>query len=630
MAQLNSQERCDVVLEGGVTSAVIYAGLLATLSKTYRYKNLGGTSAGAVAAAAAAIAELARRSGHGDAGFVQLGKLSADLGTTDDFNRTKLFKLFQPHAKVQRGYGVLIEVLRRGKPGRWTGAVIAGLWASVVAFHWAALAGLLVGLLPVVHHGVAAAACRMVCESGAILALGALVAAALGVLFAAAWGVWTTLRGALGNHFGLCSGMPVAGQYGDALTPLLHQLYNGLAGLKPEQPPVVFAMLWNAPDPDGLDVPDQRAINLQMITTALNLKRPIRLPNEPGVDPLRAFFYDPAEWATLFPEPVMAWLAEHPRDGGTLSVTSRDGRALRALPEPGLWPVVMAVRLSLSFPGLLSAVPMYTLDGPRGVHKRPGMPGAVCFEADKVYFSDGGITSNCPIQLFDAPLPKWPTFGVNLVGLSGEHHSEPKVWMSGDPVDATLQPHPFNSSSTLTAAIGFVSAIVGTALDWRDAVQRELPGYRERIVHIGVPPNQGGLNLTMTAADIETLDKAGRDAAARLVQEFKRPRTAAERHPNGWDLHRWLRMRSTLAATRRHLGLLRDSVTEGAPPYRTLPCVGPALTPRFIDADAAEQAQRLMDCSIELLAAVDGDAPAPPLADNAPEPAPTLRMSSPW
>ena len=290
----------------------------------------------------------------------------------------------------------------------------------------------------------------------------------------------------------------------------------------------------------------------------------------------------------------------------------------------------MAVRLSLSFPGLLSAVPMYALDGPRGVHQRPGMPGDVCFEADKVYFSDGGITSNCPIQLFDAPLPKWPTFGVNLRDLNGEHHSEPKIWMKGDGTEPELRPHPFNASGTLTAAIGFVSAIVGTALDWRDSVQRELPGYRERIVHIGVPPNQGGLNLTMTAIDIEVLDKAGRDAAARLMKEFKRPRTAAERHPNGWDLHRWLRMRSTLAATRRHLGLLCDNVKEGQPPYRALSRIAPSLTPRFIDADAADQAQLLMDRATELLAAVDDSAAEPPLATNAPEPAPTLRMSSPW
>ena len=628
MGGLNPAERCDVVLEGGVTSAVIYAGLLATLSERYSFKNLGGTSAGAAAAAAAAIAEYGRRVANTDDGFKALGELAADLGTTDDFGRTKLFKLFQPQRDTRRGYGVIVEVLRHAKLDRWTGAVLAALWATVVAFPWAALAGVLIGLLPVVHHWPGAVECHGWCASGFSLILGITFALVLGLVFALAWGAWATLRGMLGNHFGLCNGMPVPGQYGDALTPRLHALYNGLAGRTPEQPPVVFATLWDAPDPDGVG---KRAINLQMITTALNLKRPVRLPNDPGVDPLHAFFYDPVEWATLFPAPVMTWLQGHRRvDETTVRVMSRDGRALHALPEPGNWPVIMAVRLSLSFPGLLSAVPMYTLDGRRGVHKRPDVPNDVCFEADKIYFSDGGITSNCPIHLFDAPLPQWPTFGVNLWDLNGERHVVPEVWMTGDAIEPELRPRAFHGRAAWGAAIGFVRAIVGTALDWRDSVQRALPGYRERVVHIGVPPNQGGLNLTMTADDIASLDRAGRRAARRLVEEFQRPRVAGEPRVNAWDQHRWLRMRSTLAATRRHLGLLRDGARRGDPPYRILARTPSSLPPRFIDADAAEQAQSLMDGTADLLNVVDGAVVEPPLADNAPEPAPTLRMSSPW
>ena len=357
----------------------------------------------------------------------------------------------------------------------------------------------------------------------------------------------------------------------------------------------------------------------------------MRLPNDPGVDPLHAFFYDPSEWETLFPAPVMTWLQAHRRiDETALHVVSRDGRVLRALPEPGDWPVIMAVRLSLSFPGVLSAVPMYTLDGRRGVCKRADVPTDVCFEADKVYFSDGGITSNCPIHLFDVPLPKWPTFGVNLWGLDGERTCAPKVWMTGDSDEPESRLHAIHGQGLWRAAIGFIGAIVGTALDWRDSVQRALPGYRERVVHIGVPPNQGGLNLTMTAKDIASLDNAGRLAAARLIEEFQRPRVVGEARVNAWDQHRWLRMRSTLAATRRHLGLLRDGAPLGDPPYRALARTPSSLPPRFIDAVAAEQAQALMEGTVELIEVVDGAAAAPPLADNAPDPAPTLRMSSPW
>jgi hypothetical protein len=31
------------------------------------------------------------------------------------------------------------------------------------------------------------------------------------------------------------------------------------------------------------------------------------------------------------------------------------------------------------------------------------------------WFSDGGISSNFPLHMFDAPLPRWPTFAINLI-----------------------------------------------------------------------------------------------------------------------------------------------------------------------------------------------------------------------
>ncbi len=307
MTPLNPPERCDIVLEGGVTSAVIYAGLLATLARTRSFMSLGGTSAGAVAAAAAAIAEATRRSVPADRfdPFGELGKLSAELARTDAAGRTTLFKLFQPTPAARRGYGVIVALLRRGKPGQWGGATLAALGAGVLAFWWAALAGAALGLLPIAARTLELIDCRGACLTGAdtaTLGLGALFALVLGAVAALSWGVVATLRAALANHYGLCSGMPVAGQPGEALTPMLHRLYNGLATRGPLDPPVTFAALWNAPNPDAARA-GKRAIDLQMVTTALNLKRPLRLPNDPGVDPLRSFFYDPIEWAGLFPAP---------------------------------------------------------------------------------------------------------------------------------------------------------------------------------------------------------------------------------------------------------------------------------------------------------------------------------------
>ena len=52
---------CDVVMEGGVTSGIIYAAAVAELSKHYRFRSIGGSSIGAFAAALAAAAEYSRR-----------------------------------------------------------------------------------------------------------------------------------------------------------------------------------------------------------------------------------------------------------------------------------------------------------------------------------------------------------------------------------------------------------------------------------------------------------------------------------------------------------------------------------------------------------------------------------------
>ncbi|MGB6519619.1 MAG: patatin-like phospholipase family protein, partial [Candidatus Cybelea sp.] len=41
---------CDVVMKGGIASGVVYPGAVYELSKTYRFRNIGGTSAGAIAA----------------------------------------------------------------------------------------------------------------------------------------------------------------------------------------------------------------------------------------------------------------------------------------------------------------------------------------------------------------------------------------------------------------------------------------------------------------------------------------------------------------------------------------------------------------------------------------------------
>jgi hypothetical protein len=80
---------CDLIMKGGITSGVIYPKAVSKPSKTFHFRNIGGASAGAIAAAGAAAAEYGRLNGKIDS-FDKLEKLPADLGADTGFGHEKL------------------------------------------------------------------------------------------------------------------------------------------------------------------------------------------------------------------------------------------------------------------------------------------------------------------------------------------------------------------------------------------------------------------------------------------------------------------------------------------------------------------------------------------------------------
>ena len=86
---------CDIVMKGGIASGVVYPKAVEELAKTSRFKSVGGTSAGAIAAAATAAAEHDRDGG----GFAELAKLPEFLGAGDN-----LSALFQPQEPLRGVY----------------------------------------------------------------------------------------------------------------------------------------------------------------------------------------------------------------------------------------------------------------------------------------------------------------------------------------------------------------------------------------------------------------------------------------------------------------------------------------------------------------------------------------------
>lgn len=49
-------DECDLVMKGGITSGVVYPPAVLELATRYRFRSIGGSSAGAIAAALAAAA----------------------------------------------------------------------------------------------------------------------------------------------------------------------------------------------------------------------------------------------------------------------------------------------------------------------------------------------------------------------------------------------------------------------------------------------------------------------------------------------------------------------------------------------------------------------------------------------
>ena len=233
-------------------------------------------------------------------------------------------------------------------------------------------------------------------------------------------------------------------------------------------------------------------------------------------------------------------------------IENAQGRELRPLPRHGELPVVVAVRMSLSFPLLLSAVPLYAVDWSRTANQRAQAQVRAAetaearrqlrLRATRIWFSDGGIGSNMPLHLFDAMLPRHPTFAVSLKPPHPDHGIQPavagneggRVYLPEDDRGGRLRywPEPdlvpdweereaaAREKTPLVGLAGFLWSIVGTMQNWRDEILFPTPGFRDRIVQISQKPDEGGLNLTMASGTIATLADAGGLAAQRLIARF--------------------------------------------------------------------------------------------------------------
>ena len=104
---------CDLVMKGGITSGVVYPGAAVELGKHHRFVNIGGTSAGAIAAAVIAAAEYGRQTGRTAADLSQLEKVTEQL-KQPGFVRS----VFQPFKEGAAVFDLLMNVADKRKAKR--------------------------------------------------------------------------------------------------------------------------------------------------------------------------------------------------------------------------------------------------------------------------------------------------------------------------------------------------------------------------------------------------------------------------------------------------------------------------------------------------------------------------------
>lgn len=548
---------CDLIMKGGVTSGVVYPMAISALSTRYRFRKIGGSSAGAIAAALTAAAEFRRRTqartpesgtARSEAatdrrepepmpdGFAQLQEITRLLVDGDN-----LVGLFSPTRALRSPFELLLVLMDRSASpvSRALRAASVIVRSAPLVFFAVTLLGLLPGLLT-------ASALTGGERWDALLATSLvwlLPALAVGLVAAAIVMARTTLKALSENGYGLSMGhaptpAPRVAARGTGrvppLTDWLHESINEAAGLPATGAPLTFGDLWgpeataryrawvaDRPGSYGLTGIEREAfdpdIDLLVTTTCLTQGVPYTFPFEED-----SFHFCSECLAGYFPAVVVEHLATHgrpPREWARVfsaDCPRHPGVEVRRLPPAHELPVVLAARLSLSFPLLISAVPLQYLDDTKVADQR-GLVTA--------WFSDGGITSNLPLHFFDTPLPRRPTFGINLLDIDPSY---PDGDTCLPPADGSRR---VPRERRIDSVVSFLRAVADTMQNWQDSLQAAAPGFRDRIVEVYLPPDEGGLNLTMTDGQIESLAARGRRAGERILTEFD------------FTTHRWLRFR---------------------------------------------------------------------------------------
>lgn len=619
---------CDLVMKGGVTSGIIYPAAIAAIARTYRLRAIGGTSAGAIGAAAAAAMEFGRRSGRNPQADGMMASLASQLGEKKD-GSPLLLRLFEPDPGTARLFRLVVNLATTPQDKR-IGTALWLLFGLPFLIAFCVVTGLVAFLswqAPDPHASAhVISMILLVCFAMPCLTF---------LLAAARWipKLMADLAAVVDNGFGFCSGMaeyrtparrwrlpwrqrPEPAR-APSLSDWLHEQFQRLAGL-PDNEVLTFGDLWaaehrsvgreraeaftlatqreyerrNQPRPaEDVEVEEERPIptldriprdiELALVASDINRAQSMQFPFMRREDRLYARISD---LRALFPDAVVQWMIDHARSGPDIEeelhrlISDADERAdFIRLPLPQDLPILFGVRASLSFPFLFRAVRLFVV--------RPVGDGSGRQRLDEIWLADGGITSNFPIHLFDAPIPGRPTFCLNLLYHDDEFAPESAPSTGGPADQAESAPDAglpvamaatgnaatdeliymlrsnsgrlsaytrFRQGSAINRLMRFGGRIVTTARQWGDNQLIDVPGYRDRIVHIRMLPDEGGFNFNMSDKLIAGLQLRGQRAGEVIAERFdpktvKDPLHPDERLALNWANHRFVRFRSFLA-----------------------------------------------------------------------------------
>jgi predicted acylesterase/phospholipase RssA len=560
--KIRPELECDVIMAGGITSGVVFPQAILKLKDKYAFRSIGGTSAGAIAAAISAAAEYGRRGGfEGAKGFSAVAEVPQEL-------QKNLNTLFQPTAAHRPLFGFLNSLIGVNRQG-WLRMALTVLgnavrffpvWAILGLLFWGVvIVGQVIALfdgrvseklieivpwlakilpLPMWLSALAISIC-LVALCMATLAGAALIGVLLGV---------NTLRR---TNYGLCPGLRQGG--GDpGVVDWIDAKINVAAGLKKDeagkQIPLTFG------DLEGKD--KSKSIQLRMMTSNLTHGTGEILPRLAG----GTYYFREKDMREILP----AYVVDHMMKNGSQK-TGPDNAPLYRVPAGDDMPVILAVRMSLNFPVLFTAVPLFC-EHYWGEEAAANGNGSTL---ECALFSDGGITSNFPVRFFDSLIPSRPTFGISLddfpVDPDGVERRHPRVYLPMNSGEGRQQ-----QSRNIGSLSSFLFAIVNTAREWQDRKQGSITGYRERISHIFLKEQEGGLRLDMPQELITQLGLYGARAGALMAGDAQMSAEGGAKDKSNFDFddHQWRRFLIAYAQLEAMLEAAHASWTglKGKPP----------------------------------------------------------------